>query len=90
MLILSVVRVVWGISQARQRPANTFAARLGHFALYALMVAVPALGMMRQAEIPLGNAHGALAMLFLLMVAGHAAMVGVHHLRGNRILSRIL
>lgn len=49
LMLLVVIRVVWAvISRAQQPPALSVSARLGHLALYALMVLVPAVALLRQ------------------------------------------
>ncbi|APW36762.1 cytochrome B [Rhodoferax koreense] len=46
---LVVLRAAWALLHARQRPPHVnLAAHLGHLALYALMIAVPAIGLLRQ------------------------------------------
>lgn len=56
LLLLVVVRAIWGLSQMSRRPSNGAgfwgsAAWLGHAGLYALMIVVPALAALRM----LGN-----------------------------------
>ena len=98
LLILTLFRVVWAIMHAKQSPANSLTAKLGHGALYVLMLAVPIVGMARQAGfaqvnqslIELGNAwHGVLAWALLFLVVGHIGMVAVHHAKGDNILNRM-
>lgn len=49
LMLLVVVRLVWALVERSRRPASvSLAASLGHKALYALMVAVPALALLRQ------------------------------------------
>lgn len=53
LLILCVVRIIWAWFNARRRPAYASGvagglARLGHLALYGLMLLVPALALLRQ------------------------------------------
>ena len=47
LLVLVVVRACWAWVQHAKRPTQTFAARLGHVALYALMVVVPFIALLR-------------------------------------------
>ena len=52
LFVLIVLRVVWALANRRHRPAHGdgvigLAARLGHLALYLLMLAVPSLGLLR-------------------------------------------
>ena len=47
LLLLGVIRVVWALIQRSQRPENSAMARLGHFAMYALMLIVPTLAFLR-------------------------------------------
>lgn len=49
LMVLVVLRVVWALVHASRRPpALNLPARLGHGALYALMVAIPLIGLLRQ------------------------------------------
>ena len=53
LLALCLLRIVWALYNARQRPgyapgAPGRLARLGHLALYALMLLIPALALLRQ------------------------------------------
>lgn len=49
LMLLGLLRLVWALTNARQRPATvSTAARLGHHALYLLMLAIPAIGLLRQ------------------------------------------
>ena len=49
LMLLIVLRIVWALaSAARRPPALTVWARLGHIALYGLMFAIPAIGLLRQ------------------------------------------
>ena len=49
LLMLVAVRIVWALIQRSQRPPMVSnAARLGHLALYALMLVVPTLALLRQ------------------------------------------
>ena len=73
-----------------RRPAGGVAVKAGHLALYALMFAVPASGMARQFHGAFGNAHGALAFVFFLLIAGHIAMTVLHQRRGEAILQRMI
>ncbi|OAM26503.1 cytochrome B [Eikenella longinqua] len=98
LMFLAVCRVLWALLQRNRRPANNIAAKLGHWALYALMLAVPALGIARQigreqgrqALVELGNQlHGELAFVLLALVAGHIAMVIIHAVKGESVLHRM-
>ncbi|MGE8498850.1 MAG: cytochrome b [Pseudomonas sp.] len=49
MMLLLLVRGAWSLLNARRRPASTsLLAHLGHLALYAVMFAVPFIGLLRQ------------------------------------------
>ena len=49
LMLLVVLRAAWALLNAGQRPPHVSrAAHLGHLALYALMVAVPFIGLLRQ------------------------------------------
>ncbi|WP_394792248.1 cytochrome b [Rhodoferax sp.] len=55
LMLLVVLRAAWALLHASQRPPHlSQAARLGHLALYALMLAVPCIGLLRQ----YGSARG--------------------------------
>lgn len=89
LLILSVWRVGWGIRQRKNRPANTAVTKLGHWAMYALMLAVPAASIARQ----IGNGgeiHGTLAFSLRFLSLGHIGMVAYHHIKGESVLPRML
>jgi len=54
LLALCIVRIVWALYNWRQRPPQAdglggLFARLGHLALYALMLVIPSLALLRQA-----------------------------------------
>ena len=95
---LIVLRVLWAVTQISHRPKNNLAARAGHLALYALMIAVPALAIARQIGraqgnkilVELGNQwHGELGWVLLVLVAGHVVMTIIHQGRGAPVLSRM-
>ena len=90
LLLLAAVRFVWALRNLRRRPAGSLKVKLGHLALYALMFAVPASGMARQFQAPLGVAHGALALALLLLIVGHVGMTVVHQRQGEQILQRMM
>lgn len=49
MALAAALRLLWALLNASRRPpALSWPARLGHWALYALMLAVPVIGMLRQ------------------------------------------
>ena len=86
----ALVRFVWALVHFQRRPAGGVAVKAGHLALYALMFAVPASGMARQFHSAFGNAHGALAFVFFLLIAGHISMTVLHQRRGEAILQRMI
>ncbi|MCF7529018.1 cytochrome b [Neisseria lisongii] len=49
LLILAALRLLWAVANHSRRPSGTLMAKLGHAALYLLMIAVPAAAMIRQA-----------------------------------------
>lgn len=53
---LLLVRVVWALKNRNNRPHGNILVKLGHAALYLLMLAVPAIGLLRQ----YGGGRGAL------------------------------
>ncbi len=49
LMILVVFRIIWAIKNRRSRPSSVSkAAKLGHYALYSLMVIVPFIALLRQ------------------------------------------
>lgn len=90
LLFFALLRFLWALSHFRRRPAAGALVKVGHLALYALMFAVPASGMARQAQAAFGNAHGALAFLFFILIAGHIAIAFIHQFRGEKMLQRIV
>lgn len=56
LMWLVCVRLVWAIINLRRRPQGHILVKLGHGALYLLMVAVPLVGLLRQ----YGSARGSL------------------------------
>lgn len=49
LTILVALRVIWAAMNAKNRPHGTLPVKLGHAAIYALMIAVPAIALIRQA-----------------------------------------
>ena len=47
LLLLGILRVLWALSQRSERPLGEGMARVGHFLLYALMIIVPVLALLR-------------------------------------------
>lgn len=47
LLILGIIRVLWAISQRPHRPLNSSLVKVGHLALYTLMIAVPLIAFLR-------------------------------------------
>ena len=47
ILWLGVLRILWAISQSKHRPHNNTITKLGHLALYVLMLAVPFIAVLR-------------------------------------------
>ncbi|MFD4836543.1 cytochrome b [Achromobacter sp. NPDC058515] len=47
LFILVLVRGAWALANARRRPDSGYIARLGHLILYAFMVAIPTLSLLR-------------------------------------------
>ena len=101
LLILVFARILWAVA-AEQRPrAISLAARLGHLALYLLMLTVPTIALIRDAAAGRdGSAenaatrfgdlwHSRAAWLLLLFIAGHILMTAIHQHRGEKILQRM-
>lgn len=56
LFILALARILWTIiNTGRRPPSDSFFARLGHLALYALMIAVPLTALLRQYGMARGN-----------------------------------
>lgn len=108
LMLLIATRAAWGLSQWRRRPSHPGnavgrLAAAGHAVLYALMLYVPAVALLREYGrgrgfapfgiplfpetgqevvwmLPLANAsHALLAWTLLALIAGHVAMVALHH-----------
>ncbi|UXZ05382.1 cytochrome b [Moraxella nasicaprae] len=99
VLVLTVLRIVWAAVNAKKRPKNDTKVKIGHFALYALMLIVPVLGMARNIGrengneflVQLGNnLHGELAMLLLLLIVGHIGLAIFHQIKGEKVLSKMI
>ena len=100
LFMLVFARILWAIA-AEQRPrATSLAARLGHLALYLLMLTVPTIALIRDAAGRDGSAenaathfgdlwHSRAAWLLLLLIAGHILMTAIHQHRGEKILQRM-
>ena len=100
LFMLVFARILWAIA-AEQRPhATSLAARLGHLALYLLMLTVPTIALIRDAAGHDGSAenaatrfgdlwHSRAAWLLLLFIAGHILMTAIHQYRGEKILQRM-
>ncbi len=71
LLVLVALRLVWALMNARRRPPGNLLVKLGHWALYALMVAVPLLGMLRQH----GSARGEFKVFGLPLMNGAAEKI---------------
>lgn len=49
LLVLVILRAAWALSNSGQRPESvSVAAKLGHLAMYALIIAIPILALLRQ------------------------------------------
>ncbi|ASK28033.1 cytochrome b [Neisseria chenwenguii] len=48
LAVLVVLRLLWALKNAARRPHGSLIVKLGHAALYALMIAVPFIGLIRQ------------------------------------------
>ncbi|STZ64041.1 Cytochrome b561 homolog 2 [Moraxella lacunata] len=99
VLVLTVLRIVWAAVNAKKRPKNDIKVKLGHFALYALMLIVPVLGVLRNAGresgnqmlVELGNnLHGELAIVLLLLIVGHIAMAIIHQIKGEKVMNKMI
>ena len=71
-LVLIVARVVWAVLPFSKRPAaDNLAAKAGHLALYAGMLAVPVIGMIRQ----YGSGRGPLKVFGVQVMQGSAEKI---------------
>lgn len=66
LLVLAAVRLLWAALNAARRPPAHIGARLGHLALYGLMLAVPLVAMIRQ----YGAARGPLDVFGIRVMTG--------------------
>lgn len=105
VMMLACFRLMWAWINSEHRPPVALPARIGHAAMYVLMLAVPIIGLIRQAgqaegagtsnvsmpwTIELGNAwHGELGFTLLVLIIGHAGMAVLHQLKGEKILQRM-
>src|SRR5690625_2608242 len=48
IFMLAILRIVWSLIQAQQRPDNNLPARLRHLALYVFMLVAPIIALLRQ------------------------------------------
>lgn len=48
LLILAIIRIIWALIQRKNRPSSGILASIGHGVLYLLMLAIPAVGVIRQ------------------------------------------
>ena len=105
VMMLACFRLMWAWINSEHRPPVALPARIGHAAMYVLMLAVPIIGLICQAgqakgagtsnvsmpwTIELGNAwHGELGFTLLVLIIGHAGMAVLHQLKGEKILQRM-
>lgn len=81
LTVLIAVRVVWALANAARRPkADSTAAKLGHLALYLLMIAVPLVGMIRQ----YGGGRGPLKVFGIQVMQGAPEKIEWMAELGNR------
>lgn len=72
LMVLVVLRLLWAvINHARRPPADSLLSRLGHLALYALMVFVPLTALIRQ----YGAARGPLEVFGVQVMQGSAEKI---------------
>lgn len=57
ILWLAALRIIWALSQSKNRPANNAMVKLGHGAMYVLMVLVPVIALIRYAGSGRGFAY---------------------------------
>lgn len=66
LLVLLVLRLLWALKNLSRRPAGSLLVKLGHWALYVLMAAVPLTAMLRQ----YGAARGGLKVFGVELMNG--------------------
>ena len=71
LLVLIVVRLLWAAVNFSRRPHGNILVKIGHLALYALMLAVPVVAMIRQ----YGSARGTLEVFGVPLVSGAAEKI---------------
>lgn len=104
LMLIAIMRVLYAWISAPNRPPVQLAVRLGHVAIYVLMVVVPLLALIREAGAGQGNHvgevpwmvwlgdhwHGELGWALLVLIGGHAGMAILHQLRGEKLLQRMM
>lgn len=71
LMILIVVRVIWAMKNRNNRPAGNILVKLGHGALYLLMIVVPLVGLLRQ----YGAARGDLTIFGITLLPDSAEKI---------------
>ena len=88
-----IVRFLTGAPNGTKPPTLAQrAAQFGHWVLYALMLAVPALGAITWFGMTdsTGDLHVLVMNALMLLILGHAAMAIFHHyVLGDKVLSKI-
>ena len=64
LTILVLLRVIWAAMNAKNRPHGDLIVKLGHAAIYALMIAVPVVALIRQA----GSTRGDLVVFGMTII----------------------
>ncbi len=82
LMVLIVLRILWAAAHLGKRPpADNVAVKLGHLALYILMLAVPLIGMIRQ----YGSGRGPLKVFGVEVMQGSAEKIEWMANLGNNI-----
>ena len=101
LLMLVFARILWAVATEQRPRATSLAARLGHLALYLLMLTVSTIALIRDAATGRDGGtenaatrfgdlwHSHAAWLLLLLIAGHILMTVIHQHRGEKILQRM-
>lgn len=71
LMVLIVIRFVWALINFNKRPHGNMMVKLGHLALYILMIAVPAIGLLRQ----YGAAKGGIEVFGVEIMAASAEKI---------------
>nr|WP_084165935.1 cytochrome b [Conchiformibius kuhniae]UOP05641.1 cytochrome b [Conchiformibius kuhniae] len=72
LMVLALLRVAWALGNRTRRPRSHVGAHIGHGVLYVLMLAVPAVALMRQ----YGSARGSLEVFGITVLPAAPERIG--------------